>query len=188
MVGEIRDNETAELAIHAGLTGHFVLSTLHTNDAIGAIPRLLDMKVEPFLLASTLNAVVAQRLARKICPHCRQAIEIPINIANIIKKELKNIPLDLNKVIPDFNINKLVYYKGTGCQLCANLGYQGRVAIAEVLNINNNIKEIIISQNKILTLEEISKNQEFINMSQDGILKVLQGITTWEEILRIIYN
>jgi len=188
MVGEIRDNETAELAIHAGLTGHFVLSTLHTNDAIGVIPRLLDMKAEPFLLASTLNTVIAQRLARKICSHCRSGYKAPDDIAADIKKEIKEIPVDLKSYIKNFNVNKLILYKGAGCQHCANSGYSGRVAVAEALDINDQIKEIIIDQKRALKTEDIMDSQKFINMKQDGIIKALQGLTTWEEILRVVYD
>ena len=188
MVGEIRDNETAELAIHAGLTGHFVLSTLHTNDAIGAIPRLLDMKVEPFLLASTLNTVVAQRLARKICPHCKTGYKAPANVEADITRELKKNPVDLREHIKDFNINKFTLYKGAGCQYCANTGYSGRIAIAEVLDINNQIQEIIIDQKKVFKMEDIRNSQKFISIKQNGIIKVLQGLTTWEEILRVVYD
>ena len=188
MVGEIRDNETAELAIHAGLTGHFVLSTLHTNDAIGAIPRLLDMKAEPFLLASTLNIVVAQRLARKICPHCKTEYKVPANVAADIKKELKKNPVDLEEYIKGFNINKFSLYKGAGCQRCANTGYSGRIAIAEVLDINNQIQETIMDQKKVLKMEDIINSQKFISIKQNGVIKVLQGLTTWEEILRVIYD
>ncbi len=188
MVGEIRDNETAELAIHAGLTGHFVLSTLHTNDALGAIPRLLDMKAEPFLLASTLNTVVAQRLARKICPHCKIKHKLPADVAADIKKEIKKMPVDLGEILSNFNINKLTFYKGAGCQHCANSGYIGRVAIAEVLDINDQIKEIITNQNKVFRMEDIINSQKFVSIKQDSIIKILQGLTTWEEILRVVYN
>lgn len=188
MVGEIRDNETAELAIHAGLTGHFVLSTLHTNDAVGVIPRLLDMKVEPFLLASTLNAIVAQRLVRKICLHCKSEHKVPADVVAEIKKEIKGMTVDLKNYIKNFNVDKLTLYKGAGCQHCANSGYSGRVAIAEVLDVNDKIKEIILDNKKVLRIEDIINSQKFINIKQDGIIKVLQGLTTWEEILRIIYD
>ncbi|MEA3463558.1 MAG: GspE/PulE family protein [Patescibacteria group bacterium] len=189
MVGEIRDNETAELAIHASLTGHLVLSTLHTNDAIGAIPRLLDMKVEPFLLSSTLNTVVAQRLVRKICSHCQIECKLSTDIITNIKKEISKIPSDLiNEIIPDFNIDKLIFYKGKGCSRCGNSGYSGRVAIAEVLDINDKIKEIIMDDNKNLSMDDIINSQKFITLKQDGIIKMLQGFTTFEEILRVAQN
>lgn len=188
MVGEIRDNETAELAIHAGLTGHLVLSTLHTNDALGAIPRLLDMAVEPFLLASTLNVIVAQRLTRRICKHCKIKYKIPDNILVDIKEVIKTIPTDLLKnLVPDFNPNNIVAYKGKGCSRCGNAGYSGRVAAAEVFNISDKIKEMIADKKRI-TKKDVIEDQEFITMKQDGIIKVLQGITTVDEIIRVIHD
>lgn len=188
MVGEIRDNETAELAIHASLTGHFVLSTLHTNDALGAIPRLLDMAVEPFLLGSTLNIVVAQRLGRKICEHCKVEYKLPDDIVADIKKELANMPMAaIKEMIPDFDLKKIKFYKGRGCSRCGTTGYTGRIALAEVLDINDKIKEIIMNNKANLTLDDLVKNQNFITMKQDGVMKVLMGLTTMEEVLRTIH-
>jgi type IV pilus assembly protein PilB len=188
MVGEIRDNETAELAIHASLTGHFVLSTLHTNSALGAIPRLNDMKVEPFLLGSTLNLIIAQRLARKICPHCKKEITLPENVLAEIEKEIEYIPKNVIKEALSglADPRKTVFYKGEGCPRCGNSGYSGRVAIVEALDINSEIKNIIIDKNKILRIEDVRSSQDFINMKQDGIIKVLRGQTTMEEIMRVI--
>lgn len=188
MVGEIRDNETAELAIHASLTGHFVLSTLHTNSAMGAIPRLLDMKVEPFLLGSTLNVIIAQRLARKNCLYCRKEEKLPVDILDDLKKEIKNVPTNIIKeTIKDFaGVEKAIFYKGEGCPRCGNTGYSGRVAIVEALDINDKLKDIIMDKNKNLKMEDVKANQDFTNMKQDGILKVLRGETTMEEVLRII--
>jgi len=188
MVGEIRDNETAELGIHASLTGHFVLSTLHTNDALGAIPRLLDMSVEPFLLGSTLNCIVAQRLGRKICENCRIEYKLPDDIMVDIKKELDATPpAAIKEMIPDFDFKKVKFYKGKGCTHCGGTGYVGRVALAEVLDVNDKIKEIIINNKINLTLDDLKKNQNFITMKQDGIMKVLLGLTTIEEVLRTIH-
>ncbi|MCG2701336.1 MAG: GspE/PulE family protein [Candidatus Falkowbacteria bacterium] len=187
MVGEIRDSETAELAIHSGLTGHFVLSTLHTIDALGAIARLVDMEVEPFLLGSTMNTVVAQRLARKICPHCKAEDRLPKDFLNKIKKEINQIPVDsIKEIIPDFNIEKLVFYKGKGCPRCINTGYVGRIAIAEVLDINDQVQEMIIDGKKSLSVKDIKKTQKFLILLHDGIIKVLQGLTTFEEVLRVV--
>ena len=188
MVGEIRDNETAELAIHASLTGHFVLSTLHTNSALGAIPRLFDMEVEPFLLGSTLNLIIAQRLARKICSHCKKEEKVPENVLAEMEKEIQFIPKNVIKeALKGFSDpRKTVFYKGVGCSRCGNTGYSGRVAIVEALDINSDIKNIIIDKNKILRMEDVRASQDFINMKQDGIIKVLRGQTTMEEILRVI--
>ncbi len=189
MVGEIRDNETAELAIHAGLTGHFVLSTLHTNDALGAIPRLLDMKVEPFLLGSTLNIVVAQRLSRKICPFCKTQTKLPKEILEDLKLSISKIPTDvIKKMMPDFDIKDIKIYKGKGCPRCGNTGYTGRVALVEALDVNDEIKAMIMEAKKILNLDDLVKNQNFITMKQDGIIKVLMGMTTIEEVLRTIHE
>jgi len=188
MVGEIRDNETAELGIHASLTGHFVLSTLHTNDALGAIPRLLDMAVEPFLLGSTLNCIIAQRLGRKICENCKIEDKLPDDIIVDIKKELANIPgAAIKEMIPDFDLKKIKFYKGEGCAHCGGIGYAGRVALAEVLDVNDKIKEIIINNKANLTVADLVKNQNFITMKQDGIMKSLLGLTTMEEVLRTIH-
>lgn len=188
MVGEIRDSETAELAIHAGLTGHFVLSTLHTNNALGAIPRLIDMKVEPFLLASTLNTVIAQRLCRRICGHCKTEYKVPDDMQNKVREELKEVSFYLKEYINDLNMDKLTFHRGSGCPRCANTGYSGRLAITEVIDVNDQIKESIMDRTKVLKIEDIQKSQEFITMKHDGLIKVLQGLTTLEEILRVVHD
>jgi type IV pilus assembly protein PilB len=187
MVGEIRDEETAELAVHAALTGHFVLSTLHTNSAVGAIPRLIDMKIEPFLMVSTLSTIVAQRLARRICPHCKEEIKIPEDYKEELLKEIKDIGEDYIKtIIKDFDINNLKFYKGKGCPRCGNSGYSGRISILEVLDINDKMKDYIINNKINLSQEDIKKTQKYISIKQDGIIKVLTGVTTIEEILRVM--
>jgi type IV pilus assembly protein PilB len=187
MVGEIRDMETAELAIHASLTGHLVLSTMHTNDAFGAIPRLIDMKVEPFLLGSTLNTVVAQRLARKICKNCKIEEELPLEVINEIKADLSKISKNiLESRLKDYDLEKIRAYKGKGCPRCGNTGYAGRVAVSEVIDVNEKIREIIIENPRALTMDAILASQEFVSIKQDGIIKVLQGQTTIEEIFRVM--
>ena len=193
MVGEIRDEETAELSINAGLTGHFVLSTLHTNSAIDVLPRLFDMKVEPYLLGSTLNTVVAQRLARKVCNDCKKKFDIADDILENVKKELRKVPENIIKErLADIggieNINKSMFYKGEGCSHCRRTGYSGRIAIVEIIDINDGIKEVIMNTSKILSEEDVIKNQDFITMKQDGIIKALQGVTTIQEVLRIIQD
>jgi len=188
MVGEIRDSETAELGIHAGLTGHFVLSTLHTNDALGAIPRFLDMKVEPFLLGSTLNIVVAQRLARKICEYCKEEDKLPQEVSDDIKKELAATPpAVIEQLLPGFDAKKIKFYRGKGCARCGSTGYLGRIALAEVIDVNDKIREFIMENKRNLTLDDLIKNQNFITMKQDGIIKVLMGLTTIEEVLRTVH-
>ncbi len=183
MVGEIRDNETAELAIHAGLTGHSVLTTLHTNSAVGAVPRLFDMHVEPFLLASTLNAVVAQRLVRKICDKCKTRTEVPPELKLKVEALLKDLPPPA--IYADIDINQMKFYRGAGCQNCSQTGYRGRLAIVEAIDINRNLQEIITKGFNRQEAEEELVKQHFITMEQDGILKVLLGLTSIDEVLRV---
>lgn len=184
MVGEIRDTETAELATHAALTGHVVLSTLHTNDAFGAVPRLIDMGIEPFLIASSLNVIVAQRLVRKICPHCAEQVEPSLQIEKAIEQSLKGVAgVDLNNY-RDKKTGHLKFYRGKGCSRCNNEGYQGRVAIFEVLEITDQMKDIITSGCKIEEVKEEFARQKMKEMIQDGYIKVLRGETTIEEVLR----
>ena len=186
MVGEIRDEETAEMAIHAALTGHYVLSTLHTNRAADTIVRLVDMKVQPFLLGSTMHTIIAQRLARKICSHCKERIQLPKESVDEIKQEIKNItPAYIKGIIKGFDENKLIFHKGKGCPRCGNTGYVGRVALSEVLDITEELKQMIIDGAKSLDDEIISKTQKFISIKQDGIIKVLAGLTTLEEVYRV---
>jgi type IV pilus assembly protein PilB len=187
MVGEIRDSDTAELAVHASLTGHFVLSTLHTNDAIGAIPRLMDMKVEPFLLGSTLSTIVAQRLVRKICEHCRTEIKLKKDALPDFRKSISEVSKEIiSSEFGEVDYDNLVIFKGEGCPRCGNTGYYGRVAIAEILDVTHHIKETIINGNaKNLTSKDIKAHQKYITLSEDGILKVLKGLTTYEEVLRV---
>ncbi|MFA5754122.1 MAG: GspE/PulE family protein [Patescibacteria group bacterium] len=191
MVGEIRDEETAELSIHASLTGHLVLSTLHTNDALGAIFRLLDMKIERFLLSSTLKTVIAQRLARRLCEHCKQEVKLSEDALQEIITELKSAPLPVVKEeLPAISAIERVFdnykiYKAVGCPRCENTGYSSRVAIAEIIEINDELREMI-NDNKNLDIETVKRVEDFLSIKQDGLIKVLQGITTMEEVLRVI--
>ncbi|PJE58473.1 MAG: hypothetical protein COU81_00540 [Candidatus Portnoybacteria bacterium CG10_big_fil_rev_8_21_14_0_10_36_7] len=180
MVGEIRDNDTAQLVVHAGLTGHLVFSTLHTNSAWGAIPRLIDMKGEAFLLASTLNLLMAQRLVRKICPKCQQEFKLPSSAEKVVIKEIENIPAEYLK---DFG-GKYVFYKGAGCEECGQTGYVGRTVIAEILEINREFRDLIARDFTMDEVRDLMKKQGFVTLMQDGIIKGLKGITTIEEIMR----
>lgn len=186
MVGEIRDSETAELAVHSALTGHLMFSTLHTNTAIGAIPRLIDMGIEPFLLSSSLRMVMAQRLVRKICDKCKEEEKISENIMGKILDEVKNISEEeLKKYGVDLS-KKAVFYHGKGCEECGNTGLKGRLAIYEVVPVNDNVK-IIINEKKGSELE-LRKERDamgVLTMRQDGILKALLGMTTMEEVERV---
>jgi type IV pilus assembly protein PilB len=192
MVGEIRDEETAELSIQASLTGHLVLSTLHTNDALGAIFRLLDMKIERFLLSSTLRTVIAQRLARRLCEHCKAPTELSSDVNQEIIEEMKKVPLHvLKEELPNFTTPEEILqqhkiYKAVGCPRCENTGYSSRVAIAEVIEINDALGAMINKNDKNLNVEAVKKTEDFVTIKQDGIIKVLQGITTMEEVLRVI--
>lgn len=182
MVGEIRDNETAELAVHAALTGHLVFSTLHTNDAFGAIPRMIDMKIEPFLIASSLNVVMAQRLVRRVCPYCAKGVDIPELLEKEVWDEIGLVPK--NNVPTDITLAKpLKFSRGQGCVRCENTGYKGRVAIAEVLSVTPEVQKIIVSGgNMIEALKAEFSKQGMFSMRQDGIFKALRGHTTIEEV------
>ena len=182
MLGEIRDRETTELVIHESLTGHLILSTLHTNDALGAIPRLIDLGGEPFLLSSVVNLVIAQRLARKICPDCKKEVTIPAATLKKVKEKISSIPV---KYLDGVDIDKLKFFKGEGCAHCGNLGYQGRVAVAEMIKVTPEIRELINQGGNASAIEKALPKQDFINLIQDGLLKVVSGVTTVEEVMRI---
>lgn len=189
MVGEIRDNETAELAVHSALTGHLVLSTLHTNDAIGTIARLLDMKVEPFLLSSVLNIALAQRLARRLCTYCQTEDKLEPERLKQIKEKFAKIPVELiKKVIPDFDINTIKFMRGQGCSHCGNTGYHSRVAVVEAVDFNQGMRDLIVKKQGAVTVDDVRANQAFLTMEEDGLIKVAQGLTTIEEVLRVIQN
>ena len=177
MVGEIRDTETADLAIQAALTGHQVFSTVHTNSASGAPPRLLDMGVEPFLLTSALNAAVGQRVVRKICSRCKVELNTPPEVS-------ENIRQILGKFAPS-NSAQMKLYKGQGCQFCSNTGYLGRIGIYEVLVLSDAIAKLVLEHASSNSIEEAAVAAGMVTMKQDGYMKVLQGITTLEEVLRV---
>lgn len=171
MVGEIRDFETAEIAIQAALTGHLVFSTLHTNDAPGAITRLMDMGVEPFLITSTVRAVVAQRLLRVICPKCKK----PYNPG---KSELLELGFS------EENAKGLIFYKGEGCSECNNSGYKGRTGIYELFVMNEDIREMIVNRASSSVIRTAACKSGMKTLREDGIARIIQGITTVEEVLR----
>ncbi len=181
MVGEIRDRETADISINAALTGHIVLSTLHTNDSGGAIPRLLDMGIEPFLITSSLNAVVGQRLCRKICDRCRKESDIKPEDLEAVKKEIDDLPE------PEKSAAKKggKFYIGAGCDACGNSGYKGRIGIYEILNMSEPVKVLTLHHASTSEIMTLAKQEGLITMKQDGILKAFQGLTTIEEIWRV---
>lgn len=177
-VGEIRDVETAGIAVNAALTGHLVLSTLHTNDAATALPRLTDMKVEPFLVASTVNIIIAQRLIRKICDMCRTSVDISQSDL------LKNIPPEMIK--KHFGIKKdLIIYKGAGCKVCHFTGYSGRVGLFEVLEVTNKVRKLITEKANSDIIAKQAVEEGMNTMLDDGLVKVIKGITSLEEVLRV---
>lgn len=207
MVGEIRDQETAQLAVEASLTGHLVLATLHTNSAATAVPRLVDMGIEPYLLASTLRLAAAQRLPRRICQYCKVAVEAgpeeveeikdamstvqgfdAFNYCTEVAKNAMNNP-DLKgfhapEIMPDGS-KKFYLYRGNGCDRCNGSGYLGRVGIFEVFSITDKLSRMISENRSALELEEEARNTGMIMMKQDGFLKALEGITTIEDVLRV---
>jgi len=176
LVGEIRDKETTDLAIQAALTGHLVFSTLHTSRASGAVPRLLDLGAESFLLASTINAIVGQRIVRRICVHCKESYLPPTQLMNEIKQVL-------GKLFPEKNDGK--FYRGKGCSECGNLGYMGRIGIFEVLTASEKVSRLMIEKTDEQSIEKEAILEGMITMKQDGYLKVLLGETTIEEVLRV---
>ena len=184
MVGEIRDTETAELAINASLTGHLVFSTLHTNDASGAPPRLLDMGVEPFLLTSSLTCVVAQRVLRKVCPDCGQQMEIPSDKETELKTTLGPIYTMIEEKWKKEG-KKLTVPKIVGCEKCNNTGYMGRIAIYEVMPITEKISKLVVERASALEIQKEATNEGMLTMKQDGYVKVLEGVTTIDEVLRV---
>ncbi|TFB07956.1 type II/IV secretion system protein [Candidatus Atribacteria bacterium MT.SAG.1] len=183
MVGEIRDEETAELAVHAALTGHLVFSTLHTNNASDVIPRLIDMGIRPFLIPPSLALALSQRLVRKLCPFCKKRVEASAEDKEFILNTIKKMSVFIQKKI---KIPKPLYvFEPNGCEKCNNKGYSGRIGIFEIIEMTDNLSNIILKNpDKVKILQE-ARNQEMILMEEDGVLKVLQGITTVKEIMRV---
>jgi type IV pilus assembly protein PilB len=182
MVGEIRDEESASLAVQAALTGHVVLSTLHTNNAVGVVPRLIDMKVKPFLLPATLNIALAQRLALRLCPYCKEKFKPSKEIEKYIIKELEDAPEKAKKYI---DLRDIYLYKKVGCPKCNMKGEKGRVGIFEILRMTPGLEEIIISDPTEAKIVAEAKKQGMITMKQDGLIKAISGEITLEEVLRV---
>jgi general secretion pathway protein E len=172
LIGEIRDRETAEIAIQSSLTGHLVFSTLHTNDAASAVTRLIDMGIEPFLVTSSVIAIIAQRLVRVLCPHCKE-IYVPD------KESLDNLGLDKSV------LKNNTFYRKKGCNLCMQTGFRGRTAIFEIMIVDDEIKRLILKTSDANQINELAIKQGMITLQKDGIDKALNGITTTEEVLRV---
>lgn len=182
LVGEIRDKETTGLAIQAALTGHLVFSTLHTNNAAGAIPRLIDLGAETFLVASALNAVVGQRIARRICPACKEEYTPEQTVIDDIRSQLGNLlPADKPVVL----YKAKVAGNGASCATCDGSGYRGRIGIFEVFPVSDSISRLSLSRSPMKDIEAQAIKEGMITMKQDGYLKTLEGITTIEEVLRV---
>lgn len=172
LIGEIRDRETAEIAIQSSLTGHLVFSTLHTNDAASAVTRLIDMSIEPFLVTSSIVAIIAQRLVRVLCPHCKE-VYVPD------EESLANLGLDKSV------LKNNTFYRKKGCNLCMQTGFRGRSAIFEILTVDDEIKKLVLKTSDANQINDLAIKQGMITLQKDGIEKVLSGITTTEEVLRV---
>lgn len=191
MVGEIRDEETGEIAVHAAMTGHLVLSTLHTNDAITTLPRLTEMGIPSYLIASTTNIIMAQRLVRKICPNCIQSYKLDAQTIEEMKKQL-NIPHILEKMEKEKAITgakkgleSLLFYRGKGCKRCNNQGYKGRIGIYETLEITEKVSDLILKKATVHEIKQAAEEQGMLTIVEDGFIKARNGITSIEEIMRV---
>jgi type IV pilus assembly protein PilB len=189
-VGEIRDEETADIAINSALTGHLVLSTLHTNDAATALPRLIDMKIEPFLVASTVNVIVAQRLVRKICDRCKVSLELVKDKTGWKGGDARTIALVSS--LTDATISKyfgsgasIRTYQGKGCPVCHKTGSRGRIGIFEVLEVTSKIEALITQKADSSAIMRQAVSEGMTTMLDDGLAKVQQGVTTIEEVVRV---
>lgn len=178
LVGEIRDEETAELAIHAALTGHLVFSTLHTNTSIGAIPRLIDMGVKPYFIPSTVNLVIAQRLVRKLCPDCLEEKPCPPELLIEAEKSLENAPETYKNL-------EIKYFQSKGCKRCNFRGYIGRIGIFEMFEMTKDVAELVYKHAGEQEISEVVKKQNFISLRLDGIIKASQGLVSLEEVFKI---
>ena len=176
MVGEIRDSETADIAIKASLTGQLVLSTLHTNDASGAMTRLIDMHVEPFLIASSVILVAAQRLCRKVCTNCKEKVDIPAEV-------FKKMGVLLEKIAPD--PKQRIFLRGKGCDKCSNTGYRGRLAALEALVVDDNIRDFVVRRASSFEIKDYAIKKGMTTLREDALKKMCQGVTTMDEVIRV---
>jgi type IV pilus assembly protein PilB len=173
-MGEIRDHETAQIAIEAALTGHLVLSTLHTNDAPSAVTRLTEMGIEPFLVGSALDCILAQRLARRLCMKCREAYTPEPDV--LVQARF---PWQDDVELPTI-------YRAVGCSACSKTGYKGRLALHEVMPVSEEIERLAVERASALAIERVAREQGMLTLRDDGMAKVLAGVTTLEEILRVV--
>jgi type II secretory ATPase GspE/PulE/Tfp pilus assembly ATPase PilB-like protein len=171
----VRDLETAETAIQASLTGHLVLSTLHTNDAPSAITRLMDMGVEPFLIASSIVGILAQRLARSICRNCKEPYKPPA-------EALHRVGFNVD------DVDNVVFYRGRGCEECRHTGYRGRTGIFEMMLINEEIADLTVKRAPLSEIRNAALANDMNTLKQDGFQKVIEGLTTVEEVMRVVFT
>jgi type IV pilus assembly protein PilB len=169
MIGEVRDEETARIAVQAALTGHLVLSTLHTNDAPSSITRLINIGIEPYLISASLNGVVAQRLVRRVCEHCKE----PLAPTDEVKKALEKAKMEVD-----------IFYRGKGCEHCRNTGYSGRCGIYEMIVLDDAIRDLVAARTSVIELRRYCLDHGMVSIREDGLRKLRQGVTTVEEVLR----
>ncbi len=186
LLGEIRDNETAETAIHAALTGHLVFTTLHTNDAAGAIPRLVDMKVNPTLIPPALNVVIAQRLVRRVCKNCAKEYKPDAKLLKELNSALKTVPVNIKAKYPKIDKKLVILTAGEGCKKCNFSGYKGRIAVMELFVIDKEMEKVIIKTPSVVDIYETAVKRGMITMKQDGIFKILKKITTLDEVEKVL--
>jgi type II secretory ATPase GspE/PulE/Tfp pilus assembly ATPase PilB-like protein len=183
MVGEMRDKETANTAIEASLTGHLVFSTLHTNSAVESITRLINMGIQPYLLTSTIELIIAQRLVRKLCDNCKQPAQASPEITELVKHALESLHAE-GEIDPDL-LKKMQFHEAVGCEKCNNIGYHGRVGLYEVFKMNNELRKLIGGEENMIAIEGAAKKNGMVTLEQAGVIKALQGMTSLEEVYRV---
>ncbi len=185
MVGEIRDRETVDVAIEASLTGHLVLSTIHTNSAVETLTRILNMGVPNFLLTATINAVIAQRLVRRLCDKCKQPAQVDPNTLEMVKHALGK--LSKNEPVDQAKLQALQFFtaKEGGCEACGGIGYHGRVGLYEIMPMNDALRELILKGGNTLEIQDLAEQQGMVSLEQAGILKALDGVTSLEEVYAV---
>jgi general secretion pathway protein E len=202
MVGEIRDRETAEIAIHASLTGHLVLSTIHTNDAPGALTRLVEMDIEPFLVASSLIGIQAQRLVRLLCPHCKELYEPspdqirqlgissddPYDLGNPPRSAIYRAGFEKLTPITPLHPDKFMLYRAVGCDECLGTGYQGRTGLYEMVMVTDDIRTHVLRNSDSNAIKKVAREDGMVSLRDDGVRKVISGVTTIEEVVRVTHE
>ncbi|OGJ41808.1 hypothetical protein A3B60_00460 [Candidatus Peregrinibacteria bacterium RIFCSPLOWO2_01_FULL_39_12] len=183
MVGEMRDKETANTAIEASLTGHLVFSTLHTNSSVESITRLINMGIQPYLLTSTIELIIAQRLVRKLCDNCKQPVQTSPEITELVKHALESLHAE-GEIDPAL-LQKMQFHEAVGCEKCNNIGYHGRVGLYEVFKMNNELRKLIGGDGNMIAIEEAAKKNGMVTLEQAGVIKALQGMTSLEEVYRV---